>query len=104
MRFGPDAPYPEEIKTLPHVAFEVDDLATALMGREVLIAPNSPCTGLTVAMILDDGVPVELMEFSSKRRFAGTERSIAELAMPEAADVAVEPPRRRKPRQKRVPR
>ncbi len=64
MRFDEDAPYPEIIKTVPHVAFEVDDLTAALEGREVLIAPNSPSKGVMVAMIVHDGAPVELLEFS----------------------------------------
>jgi hypothetical protein len=64
MRFEPDAPYPEIIKTIPHVAFEVDDLETALEGKEILVAPNSPSEGVTVAMILDSGAPVELLEFA----------------------------------------
>lgn len=63
MRFDDDAPYPEIIKTVPHVAFEVDDLAAALEGKEVLIAPNSPSAGVTVAMIIDNGAPIELLEF-----------------------------------------
>lgn len=63
MRFEPDAPYPEIVKTIPHVAFEVDDLAAALCGRDVLIQPNHPSDGVTVAMILCDGAPVELLEF-----------------------------------------
>lgn len=66
MRYEPDAPYPEIIKTLPHVAFEVDDLAAALSGRDVLIPPNHPSAGVTVAMILCDGAPVELLEFQKK--------------------------------------
>ncbi|MGA3162275.1 MAG: hypothetical protein ABSC77_13795 [Terracidiphilus sp.] len=64
MRYDADAPYPEIIKTVPHVAFEVDDLATALEGKEILTPPNSPSEGVTVAMILDHGAPVELLEFS----------------------------------------
>jgi hypothetical protein len=63
MRFEPDAPYPEIVKAIPHIAFEVDDLEAALQGKEILIAPNSPSEGVRVAMILDDGAPVELMEF-----------------------------------------
>ncbi len=63
MRFDDDAPYPEIVKTVPHVAFEVDDLAAALVGKEILTPPNSPCEGIMVAMILDNGAPVELMEF-----------------------------------------
>jgi hypothetical protein len=67
MRFDADAPYPEIVKTVPHVAFEVDDLAAALLGKEILTPPNSPCEGVTVAMILDDGAPVELIEFQPPR-------------------------------------
>lgn len=63
MRFDEDAPYPEIVLTLPHVAFEVDDLDEALIGREILVAPNSPSEGARVAMILDHGAPIELIEF-----------------------------------------
>jgi hypothetical protein len=65
MRFDADAPYPEIIKTVPHVAFEVDDLTAALKGREILTPPNSPSEGVMVAMILDNDAPVELLTFAS---------------------------------------
>jgi hypothetical protein len=68
MRFDTDAPYPEIIKTVPHVAFEVDDLAAALVGKEILTPPNSPSEGVMVAMILDHGAPVELLEFAAARK------------------------------------
>lgn len=66
MRFDADAPNPEIIMRVPHVAFEVDDLAAALEGKEILIAPNSPSEGVMVAMIVHDGAPVELLEFSAE--------------------------------------
>jgi hypothetical protein len=62
MRFEEDSPLPELVRTVPHVAFEVDDLEQALVGKQVLIEPNSPSTGVTVAFIVDDGAPVELLE------------------------------------------
>ncbi len=62
-RYWDDAPYPELVKTLPHVAFEVDDLDEALRGQKVIIAPNSPSAGVTVAFIEVNGAPVELMQF-----------------------------------------
>lgn len=68
MRFDEDAPYPEIIQTLPHVAFEVDDLDAALIGREILVAPNSPSEGARVAMILDHGAPIELIEFRRRKK------------------------------------
>ena len=63
MRFDDDAPYHGVVKSLPHAAFEVDDLARALEGKEILIEPNCPSPGVTVAMIID--VPIELLEFRS---------------------------------------
>jgi len=65
MRFDKDAPYPDAVKSLPHVAFEVDDLERALEGKEILVEPNCPSPGVTVAMIIDDGAPIELLEFRS---------------------------------------
>jgi hypothetical protein len=63
MRFEPDSPIHALIKSVPHVAFEVDDLAAAIAGKEILTEPNSPSEGVLVAMILDSGAPVELLEF-----------------------------------------
>ncbi len=64
MRFDPDAPYPEIVMTVPHVAFEVDGPGAALKGKEILLDPSSPSEGVTAAMILDNGAPVELLEFA----------------------------------------
>lgn len=63
MRFEPDCPLPELVKTVPHVAFEVDDLDAALVGQQILIAPNSPSEGVRVAFIVHDGAPVEFLQF-----------------------------------------
>ena len=63
MRFAPDSPVHPLIQSVPHVAFQVDDLDAALQGQEILTAPNSPSEGVRVAMILDHGAPVELLEF-----------------------------------------
>jgi hypothetical protein len=67
MRFEPDCPLPELVKTVPHIAFEVDDLAEAIKGKEVLIEPNSPSEGITVAFIVDNGAPIEFMEIHEGR-------------------------------------
>ncbi len=63
MRFEPDSPLPELVKTVPHVAFEVDDLESELEGKDVLIVPNSPAPGIVVAFVVDDGAPVEFIQF-----------------------------------------
>ena len=65
LRFEPDSPLPELVRTVAHVAFVVDDLEAALEGKDVLIQPNSPSDGVTVAFIVDNGAPVELMEYAS---------------------------------------
>ena len=62
MRFEPDSPLPELVKTVSHVAFEVDDLDAAIQGKEVLIQPNSPSKGIIVAFIVDNGAPIEFIE------------------------------------------
>jgi len=68
MRFDADCPISDLVKTVPHVAFEVDDIDEALEGKEVLSAPSSPSAGVKVAMIIDNGGPVELMQFVSERK------------------------------------
>lgn len=64
IRFEPQCQVPEVVRNIPHLAFAVDDLDEALKGREILIAPNEPSVGVRVAFILDDGAPVELLQFS----------------------------------------
>jgi hypothetical protein len=66
MRYEPDCPIPDLVKTVPHAAFEVDDLARALKGHEILIEPNSPSKGVRVAFVVCDGAPVEFLEFTKK--------------------------------------
>lgn len=61
-RYDANAPYPELVKTVPHIAFEVDDLRLAIEGQNVIIQPNAPIEGLIVAFIEVNGAPVELME------------------------------------------
>lgn len=64
MRFETNADFPNSVLTLPHVAFEVDCLDEILKGFKVIIPPNSPSTGLRVAFIEVNGLPIELMEYS----------------------------------------
>ncbi len=61
MRFEPDSPLPELVKTVPHVAFEIDDIEAAIQGKEVLIPPNSPSKGIIVAFIVDNEAPIEFI-------------------------------------------
>jgi len=65
MRFEPDCPLPELVKTVPHIAFEVDDLDEELKGQEILIEPNSPSEGILVAFIVHNGAPIEFLQMTN---------------------------------------
>ncbi len=64
MRFEEGCTISELVRTVPHIAFEVDDLEAAVEGKELIGQVSSPSQGVRVAMIIDDGTPVELLEFS----------------------------------------
>jgi hypothetical protein len=62
MRYESDCNLPEIVKTLPHIAFEVDDIYEAIKGKKVIIEPNSPSQGTIVAFIEENGAPVEFIQ------------------------------------------
>ena len=66
MRYEPDCLLPELVKTVTHVAFKVDNMDEELEGKDVLIKPNSPSAGVTVAFIIDNGAPVEFLQFDTE--------------------------------------
>src|SRR5580704_12686835 len=72
MLYGKNCKVPKLVREIPHAAFEVADLQTALKGRKVIIKPNSPSPGVLVAFIEEAGAPIELLQFTNKR--AGTRR------------------------------
>ena len=65
MRFENDSPIHPLIQTVPHLAFEVDDLDFELAnhGLKIITEPNLPMEGIRVAMIEHNGAPIELIEF-----------------------------------------
>ncbi len=63
MRFEKGSPISEIIQKVPHIAFEVDDLESAIQGKQKIGQVTSPSKGVKVAMILENGAPVELLEF-----------------------------------------
>jgi hypothetical protein len=64
LRFEPDSPLPDLVKSVPHVAFVVDDVEAAIAGKEILIPPNHPSEGVTVAFVVHDGAPIEFVHFA----------------------------------------
>jgi hypothetical protein len=67
MRFDPDCPISELVRTVPHIAFEVDDLDSAIIGKNLIGEVTSPSEGIRVAMFIDDGAPIELIEFQKPK-------------------------------------
>jgi hypothetical protein len=65
MRFEEDCPIHPLVKTVPHIAFEVDDIDFELNSRKlnIITSVNSPTEGIRVAMIESNGAPIELIEF-----------------------------------------
>jgi hypothetical protein len=59
-----DCPFPEVMKTTAHVAYTVENLDEALVGQNVIWPAFEPLPGIRVAFILDDGAPVEYLEFA----------------------------------------
>ncbi|RQV92703.1 MAG: hypothetical protein EH224_14690 [Calditrichaeota bacterium] len=66
MRFEEGSPLSEIIQTLPHIAFEVDDLDREIKGKELIGEITSPMEGVRSAMIKENGAPIELIEFKRK--------------------------------------
>ncbi|KTD51330.1 VOC family protein [Legionella quateirensis] len=50
------------IQSKPHIAFKVDDLEQAIKGKEVILEPYEPFSGFKVAMIAEQGAPIEFIE------------------------------------------
>jgi hypothetical protein len=69
IRYEDEADFPDIVKRLPHVAFEVEDLEAAIRGKNVIIKPYSPSLGVVVAFIEDNGAPIEFLQI---------DRSVAE--------------------------
>lgn len=66
MRFDEDCAFPDLVKRVPHVAFQVDDLQEAIRGKKVLIEPNEPGPGILVAFIEEAGAPVEFLQITDQ--------------------------------------
>ncbi|MCP4724170.1 MAG: VOC family protein [bacterium] len=67
MRFEENSPISELIRTVPHIAFEVDDIETALKSVNSDAEITSPSEGVRVAMLIHNGAPIELIEFSQNK-------------------------------------
>ncbi len=63
LRFEAHSQMPDILKSIPHIAYAVDDLDAALEGGEILLEPFEPFDGVRVAFVVEEGAPIELMQF-----------------------------------------
>ena len=83
LRFDSDSQMPKEIMTHTHIAYEVDDLAAAIAGKQVILGPVDINESLSIAFIVDsEGCPIEYMQFKGQA---------AALEIPEASTLLPPP-------------
>ena len=66
MRFEEGSPISEIVRKVPHIAFEVDNLDLAIEGKQIIGEVCSPSKGVKVAMIIENGAPIELLQFEKE--------------------------------------
>ena len=68
IRFDNDCPISDLIKSVPHIAFEVENIDKELQENnfEIISEPGVPSEGVRTAMIKYNGAPIELIEFEKK--------------------------------------
>jgi hypothetical protein len=65
LRFEPDSPVTGPLRTQPHLAYRVEDVAKAVEGHNVLAEPFDVGDGFVrVAFVDVDGAVVEFMEYA----------------------------------------
>jgi hypothetical protein len=63
LKFDDDSPMHELIKTVPHVAYKVEDLDAAIVRQKVLLPIFVARPELRIAFIEYEGAVIELIEF-----------------------------------------
>ena len=63
LRFEPDSPVTGPVRTGPHVAYRVKDLAEASRGMKVLLEPFDAGIAMVGFYQTDDGAVVEFMQY-----------------------------------------
>ncbi|MCK5132152.1 MAG: hypothetical protein KAR40_08395 [Candidatus Sabulitectum sp.] len=64
--FTADSLIPELVPKVPHIAFETDNLLTKIKGKDILIGSNGPSEGVTTALIVCNGAPVEFLQYDKR--------------------------------------
>ena len=63
LRFEPDSPVTGPVRTMPHVAYRVDNIQAAAKGMKVLLEPFDGGIARVGFYQTDDGAVVEFMEY-----------------------------------------
>lgn len=61
LRFEKGSCMPELIQTVPHIAYEVECMESALKNAKVIVEPMQSSENLSIAFIEEEGIPVEIM-------------------------------------------
>ena len=61
-RYDPDSILDKRIQNSTHIAFKTDDIEDYLKDKEIIMPLYEPFKGYKVAMVLLDGVPIEIIE------------------------------------------
>ena len=69
LRYEPDSPVHGPVRDLPHMAYQVDNLETAMEGAQVILGPFQPTPALRVVFVQRDGAVIEYMENSGDRHW-----------------------------------
>jgi hypothetical protein len=66
LRYEPDTTVTGPVRDTPHVAYRVDDVASAIAGHELLLGPFEVGGGFCkVAFVLIGGAVVEYMQYAN---------------------------------------
>ena len=68
LRFEPDSPVTGPVRTMPHVAYRVDDVRAAAKGMKVLLEPFDAGIARVGFYQTDDGAVVEFMEYPKESK------------------------------------
>ena len=64
LRFEEGSGMPDLLKSCAHIAYKVDDVKAEMEGKVVLVEPFNPAEGKTVAFIIEEGAPIELLHIA----------------------------------------
>ncbi len=62
LRYPENCGLPEILQKVPHLAFKVDDIDEEINGKKVILGPYYPLEGFKVAIIEDEGIPIEFIQ------------------------------------------